>query len=372
MAEKRSFYEAVATLIGTIIGAGIFGIPYVVAKAGFLVGMVNFVVLGFMIMMINLYTGEIALRTKKTHQLVGFADIYLGKWGKWIMTFTSLFSIIGALIAYLIGEGEVLSAMFGGSAFMYSMIFFVIASTLIYFDLKVIKDSELWLNLVLLILILVICIVAIPSVNLQNLQSYDLSKIFLPYGVILFAFVGATAIPAMEVELKNNKKEMRKAILVGTLIPFIVYILFTISVVGVTGIKTTEVATVGLGEFFGKYMVFFGNLFPVLTMATSFFLLGLAMKWILHYDFKINKKLSWLITVSIPLILFLLGVNSFVGVIGFTGAIAGGIEGILLVLIAKMAKKKGEVEPAYSIPLPWIFAVILMLIFVLGLMFQFL
>ena len=35
---KLDFWEAVATVVGTIIGAGIFGIPYVVAKAGFLTG----------------------------------------------------------------------------------------------------------------------------------------------------------------------------------------------------------------------------------------------------------------------------------------------------------------------------------------------
>ena len=36
--EKR-FLEAVAVLIGIVIGAGVLGIPYVVAKAGFLTGL---------------------------------------------------------------------------------------------------------------------------------------------------------------------------------------------------------------------------------------------------------------------------------------------------------------------------------------------
>ena len=44
---KRKEYEAIALLVGTIIGAGILGIPYVVARAGFWTGIVNIVFLIF-------------------------------------------------------------------------------------------------------------------------------------------------------------------------------------------------------------------------------------------------------------------------------------------------------------------------------------
>ena len=373
MAKRGSwaFYYSIATLVGTIIGAGIFGIPYVVSKAGFLAGLINLIVLGFVVLMINLYTGEICLRTKKTHQLAGFAEIYLGKTGKMIMAFASVFGIIGALIAYLIGEGELLSAIFGGSPFFFSILFFVICSTLIYFDLKAIKKSEFFLGIFMLALVLTICAVSLFHVDLKNLSNFSLAQVFLPYGVILFAFVGASAIPEMEVIEQNEKKKLKKAILIGTLIPFLVYLLFMIAVVGVTGLQTTEVATIGLGKALGNYMVIFGNLFGVFSMSTSFLLLGLALKWMLHYDYKIPKALAWLITISIPLALFLIGVKSFIGVIGITGAVAGGIEGILIVLIAKKAKEKSEVEPAYTIGLSWIFAFILIILFTLGIIYQF-
>ena len=68
MVQKRTgFYEAIATLVGTTIGAGIMGIPYVVSKSGIVAGIIDIVLLGAVILMINLYVGEIALRTKKTH-----------------------------------------------------------------------------------------------------------------------------------------------------------------------------------------------------------------------------------------------------------------------------------------------------------------
>ncbi|MEM2956274.1 MAG: aromatic amino acid transport family protein [Candidatus Pacearchaeota archaeon] len=365
------FWEAVATLIGTIIGAGIFGIPYVVAKAGFLVGFINLVILGLVILMINLYLGEICLRTKEVHQLAGLAELYLGKIGKTVMAFSSFFGIVGALIAYLIGEGEVLSAIFGGNPFFFSILFFVIASILIYFDLSAIKKAEFYLSFFMVLLIVVIIVISLTKINIDNLMNFDLSKLFLPYGVILFAFIGAAAIPEMEIELKQNKKLLKKAIIIGSLIPFFIYLLFTIAVVGATGIHTTEIATIGLGNLFGRYMVLFGNLFPVFSMSTSFLILGLALKWMLHYDYKINKTAAWLLTCSIPLIAFLAGARSFINVIGITGAIAGGIEGILIVLITKKAKEKGKIKPEYDIPLRWVFAIILILLFVAGMIYQF-
>jgi len=55
--------EAIALLVGTIIGAGIFGIPYVIAQAGFLTGLITLGVLGTAVIILYLYLGEVILRT---------------------------------------------------------------------------------------------------------------------------------------------------------------------------------------------------------------------------------------------------------------------------------------------------------------------
>lgn len=60
-----------------VIGAGILGIPYVVAKAGFLTGLLDLIIIGLAVLVLNLYVGEIMLRTKEDHQLTGYAEKYL-------------------------------------------------------------------------------------------------------------------------------------------------------------------------------------------------------------------------------------------------------------------------------------------------------
>ena len=112
--KKRKFLSTAFTLIGTIIGAGILGLPYVFSKTGFFVGLFWLIFLGVILIFVNLYMGEVTLRTKSIHQLPGYSKKYLGKWGKRIMFFAVIFGIYSALLAYLIGEGQSFSKLFSG------------------------------------------------------------------------------------------------------------------------------------------------------------------------------------------------------------------------------------------------------------------
>ncbi len=140
---RHKFEMATATMIGTIIGAGVLGIPYVIAKSGFLYGTLLILVIGLAFLFLNLFAGEIVLRTKEQHQLTGYMEKYLGPWGKNLMMFSMVFGIYGALTAYLIGEGQVLKTIFGGSAWIYTLIFFVIVGIIIFRGAKAMGKVEL-------------------------------------------------------------------------------------------------------------------------------------------------------------------------------------------------------------------------------------
>jgi tyrosine-specific transport protein len=366
---KKHSLHAIATLVGCTIGAGILGIPYVVAKSGFLVGLIDLLVIGIAIIFLNLFVGEITLRTKEVHQLTGYAEKYLGINGKRLMSITMIFGNYSALTAYLIGTGQALFILFGiFSAFHFSLIYLAIMAILLYGSLELFENSELVFGSITLALILFIIGFAVfsNSFNSANLQYYDLSKVFLPYGVILFAFLGAISVPEMREELKNEKKSLKKCIIIGGLIPLVIYILFTLTVIGVDGVNTTQVATTGLGNVLGYKMILLTSIFAVINMTTSFLAIGLGLRCMYSYDFKLNKNLSWLLVWAVPLFAFSLGINNFIGVLGIAGALAGGIEGILIVLMYYEAKKKGDRKPEYSLNLPRFLGAFLTIFFVAG------
>ena len=170
--------------------------------------------------------------------------------------------------------------------------------------------------------------------------------------------------------LIRDKDSMKKAIIYGSLIPIFCYVLFAFVVVGINGLGTTEVATIGLGNVLGSGALILGNLFASLAMLTSFLTLGLAMKEIYMFDYKINKFWSWCLTVFVPLIIFLSGASSFIKVIGITGALAGGIDGALIVLMFWKAKLKGGRIPEYDLGKQKILGTILIGVFILGVIYQ--
>jgi len=365
---KKEVYKAIAVLVGTIIGAGVLGIPFAISQAGFLTGLAAIVLLGVVVLIINLSVGEVVLRTKGKHQLTGYAEKYLGSKGKFLMTVTMVVGITGALLAYIVGVGEALSAIFGVNPFWFSIGFFLVAISLIYYGIKSVSESELFLSGAVISLILVISLVAFFSgkMDFSNLTEFSLSKLFIPYGVILFAFIGAAAIPEMGEVLKNNKKEMKKAIFIGSLIPLFLYALFSFAIVGVFGDNVTEIATVGLGIEFGFLIVILANLFAVFAMTTSFLALGLALKEMYNYDYKLSEFTSLSLACFIPLALFLFGFKSFVTILRTTGVFAGGIEGALIVFMLWKAKKKSERKPEYSISVSKFLGMVLIAVFALG------
>jgi amino acid permease len=371
---RSKLFGATAILIGTIIGAGIFGIPYVVSKAGFAVGVFYIFFLGLAVFITTLCYGEVILRTKEPYQMSGYAEKYLGTLGKRALSFSLIFGIYGALLAYMIGVGDfanaLLSASLGGTPFLYTAIFFVLGSLIVFFGLKTVARFEKIMVLILILIVALIFVFGVANVRIENLTGFNAAYLFLPYGVILFAFTGATAVVDMRKTLAGEEKKLKKAIFIGHLIPLIVYLIFAFIVCGVAGKETSPEAIIGLSKFLGPKIFSLGALLGILTMSTSFLTLGLALKEIFMVDYKINKTTSWVLACFVPFIIFLLGLTSFIKIIGIVGAVTGGINGIIILLMYLKAKEKGEQTPAFSVKLPKSIIYISYLIFGLGILYQ--
>ena len=366
---NHKLLKSIATLSGAVIGAGIFGIPYVFSQAGFFTGLINLFFLGIVFLIVNLYVGEISLRTKGKHQIVGYAEKYLGKWGKTTMLITGMIAVYGALVAYATAEGEIFSTVFGINSLVASLVFIGVMIYIVYQGINSVTKWELYLNAGIIVIALVMFIICFFHINPENLTGFSLTKIFVPYGVIMFAFLGMEAIPDLRETLNSHKKLLKKSIIIGSLIPLAIYLLFTIAVLGVTGANTSEVATLELGNQLGNSILYLGNIFAIFAMATSFLVMALAMFWVYNVDYKI-KPLTTSLLVFIPTILLtIIKPGSFIQLLAISGAIAGGIQGILVILMHRKAVKMGKRKPEYSIKSYLLIDIIIGLVFILGVIF---
>jgi len=336
---------AIAILSGTIIGVGLFALPYVTLKVGFWVILGYFLALGALVILIHLFFGELALKTPDFKRLPGFAKIYLGNWGQIAAYTSTILGIFGALLAYLIVGGEFLTELFlpifGGSSLVYTLFYFVIAAGLIFFGIKAIAKVEFWGLVLFFIILFAIFFQGKLFITIENLfPSPDISYIFLPYGIILFSLWGAALIPEVEEMLGKEKNLLLKIIPIAILIPMVVYLFFIYLILGITGTQTTESALTGLRNVLGDGIVSLALIFGLLTTFTSFITLGLTLKKVFWYDLKIGKNIAFAITCFIPLVLFLIGIKQFIPIISFVGATMLGIDGILILLMYRKINPK--------------------------------
>ncbi len=344
---ERGVPKAIWTLVSVTVGAGIIGLPYVMWKAGFLTGLLVIIFVSVLMIFINLYLGEVLLRTRIKHQIAGLANIYLGKFGKHVtMLFESL-SIYGALTAYILGSGAALKAILGGDERLFSVVFFVLVALVIVFGINVFGYAEFILNPLKVLVVLILSLVLFKFVNFSNLTVFNVSNLLIPYGVAVFAFAGFSVIPEMNQEIRN-KINLKKAIIFGGIITFVVYILFSLAVVGSVGGNVTEVSTTSL-NLLGSKAFILANIFTIFAMTTAFVGLGFALKENYTLDYNTPNWVAWVLTILFPFLLFISNFGGFIFFLEITGTISLGFIFFLILLMHSKAKKLGDRKPEYEL-----------------------
>ncbi len=334
--------RAIAVLVGTTIGAGIFAIPYVTAKSGFLIGIFWLIVLTIITLFVNLAYGQVIVKTDGDHQLTGYGKIYFGNFGKWLSFTAILIGQYGALLAYIIGTGKFLGTVFNAPeySFLFSLVFFAVGAAILYFGLHLVSGLEGAIVCLMIVLVFILTILGLPQIQYSNL-IFDILhfEFILPFGIIFGALAGYAVIPEMEEVLRKKRQQLPKAIVIGTLIPAFIYLIFMFIVIGVCGAQTSEEAIAGLIPFFSPMIVKIGAFFGILAMGSSFLTLSFVLRETFFRDFSLPKRISWVLSTFPPFILFIFGARSFVGVLSATGTLMGFLTTALIFLFYLRSKK---------------------------------
>ena len=326
-----------------------------------------FVSITALIVFIQIIMGEISLKTPDRKRFPGFVKFYLGEWAEKTSMILMVVGILGILLAYLIIGADFLNAIFnpifGGGFNAYLLVYFLVCISVVYFGVKLVAKAEFWAIMLLFGALLFVFIKGFYHINLSNifLPAEDLSNwknLFLPYGAIMFALWGTGLIPEVEEMLKKKKKIFRKVIIIGTLIPAAVYLFFILLTLSITGSQTTDSALIGIRNVLGDGMISIVLFIGVITTFTSFATQALLLKEIFMYDLKIEEFPAWVFTCFPPLVLYLLGFNSFMDLINFVGGVFLGISGIMILMMyKKIGGKNIVIYPLY-------------LVFILGIIYE--
>ena len=345
--KPKNYFKAIAVMVGYIIGVGMFSLPYLISKAGVLTFFIFIIVLGLVQHLLHLIYANLIIVTKGYHRLPGYVGMYLGRDGKRLVFIAKMIGSYGALLAYIIITGiflhQLLSPIFGGSEFLYATVLFALEAMVIYFGIGMIARVELIMTGLLLLVVGLIVWQGWEVVNAENFTLLNWKYFLLPYGAMLFALDGSGSLPIVSKLLKRNRKAIKSVVQIGTFLPIVVIIVFTMTILGISGNQTTADALTGAGMIMGDGVILFALIFGILSMITSFFGVAESIRETLWWDYKFNKKFAWALAVFVPYILYILGLKNLINVISFAGAVAGGLCAIMLILVfRKLEKQKNK------------------------------
>jgi len=339
------FFYAVSILAGTMIGAGLFALPYITTRVGMWVILFYFLIIGLISTAIHHFFGDLALKTEDNLRLPSFAEIHLGSWAKKLTTCTGIIGLSGSILAYIILGGEFLSGLFepvfGGAAFEYSLLYWAVGAALIFFGIKAIEKIEL-LGILGFVMVLILILFRgwseMDAGTLLQIGEGFEGDLFLPYGAILFSLWGAALIPEVEEKLTGEKEKLKWVAPAGVGFAILIYLFFIFSIVSITGTETSQEGILGLMGHMDNGVIGLALIFGILATFTSFITLGLTLKKILWYDLGFNEKISWGVVAFAPISAFLIGIDSYIHVISFVGAMLLAVDAILITVMYQKYK----------------------------------
>jgi len=370
----RSFLLSAGLLVGSIIGAGIFSLPYVFLKSGFPAGIIYLSVLGICTFLIHLMYADTIARTSETHhRFPGYAKIYLGeKSGQLagIIVFLANFLTLTVYLILSISFFNLISPQF--PLYYKFLIFWLLGSLTIFLKIEKAAFFEiLTTSLTIAVIIAVFLAGYFYGLPAINSPSISLNNLALPFSPTLFSLLGLGAIPALLVYFREKNlpfNKIKRVLLISTLIVVVAYILFVIGISRLSG-TVSEDAVSGLIGNISPSILFFLGIFGVVSLLDSYMSVAFDAEKTMHYEWKLPKWLSKSFVVFLPPSLYFLGFQNFLSSIGVVGGILFSLWGIMTVLVwEKASASPCPTQIVEKIPAPVIY--FLLAVFTAGIVYE--
>ncbi|EKO3882066.1 amino acid permease [Vibrio metschnikovii] len=353
-------------IAGTTIGAGMLALPLASAGLGFSTALVIMLGLWALMAFTALLMVEIHQYSSQDATLHTLAKEILGTKGKWIATFAMLFLFYSLCAAYIAGGGGQFTqriSEFTGftiSAPTGALLFTVIVAAVVTIGTATVdKVNRLLFAGKIIAMIMVLTFLA-PNVTESYLLSMPLGQglIIASIPVIFTSFGFHGSIPAIVNYLDGHTPSLRKAIVFGSAIPLIIYILWQLATLGVVS-QAELVQNSGLSALIGTlarsaHQSGLGSMigiFADLALLTSFLGVSLGLFEFMGDTLRkkgagVNRFVASVATFTPPLLFALFYPQGFIMALGYA-AIALAVLAIFLPIAMVVRVRSQSSSPEY-------------------------
>ncbi|WMN88535.1 aromatic amino acid transporter [Vibrio parahaemolyticus] len=350
--SRSKVFGSTLIIAGTTIGAGMLALPLASAGIGFSTSLVIMLGLWALMAFTALLMLELHQYAESSATLHTLAKQILGQKGKWVASFAMLFLFYSLCAAYIAGGGAQFSERLAQwfdldiSGSTSTIIFTLIVTLVVTVGTGTVdKVNRVLFALKLLTMVAVLSFLA-PNVTQSYLLSMPIGQglIVAAIPVIFTSFGFHGSIPAIVNYLDGDTASLRKAVIVGSTIPLVIYIFWQVVTLGVVS-QDTLIENGGLSALIGQLSLTvhqsnLGNIvgvFADLALLTSFLGVSLGLFEFLGDTIKgssekPNRLIAALITFTPPLGFALFYPQGFIMALGYA-AIALAILAIFLPLV---------------------------------------
>lgn len=353
MSSNKNLVAGTLLVAGTTIGGGMLALPVLTSLGGFIPSILVYLICWLFMACTGVLFMEVALWMKKDSNIVTMAENTLGLFGKISAWLLYLFLFYCLTLAYVVGSGDMVSELFNRSfsETVGSVIFVGIFAPIVYFGPRVVGSLNFYLMLGLVALFCAFVFLGHSYVDESMLVHKDWIKSLsaLPIAFTAFAYQGI--VPTLVHYLDYNPRKIRFSIILGSFIPFVIYIIWQWLILGIVptfgpgglaeALSNGDNAVTPLKNFLDSpvfYVV--GQFFAFLALLTSFLGVTVGLLDFLADGLRVEKtpkmKLLLCFMIFIPPIVFgyfhpglFLQALDFAG--GFGSALLLGLLPVLMV-----------------------------------------
>lgn len=361
-------------MIGASIGGGMLALPVATASGGFYKAAI-LLILGWLFMTIcSLLVLEVNCWLPEGTNLISMAEKTLGVPGKvlaWISYCLVLYSV---LCAYTAGGGDLLHSFFADMhvnvpSRISNIIYVLLLGSIVWSGTHWVDYSNRALMSLKMGTLFIVLLLILPHTNPHKLINGPSSSLFGAALVAATSFTYSIMIPSMRDYLKSDIKQLRIAIIFGSTVPLICYLIWvyaiqsTVNTCGDHGlIKMANGQTVGaltnaLSHVAqSNWLTTFAHLFASICMFTTFLAASLALSDFLADGIKMRKHgkqkpVIYGLTFLPVLVILSFYPNIFIFGLKFAGAFCVVLVIILPTLMAWRGRYHRNIEQRpYTVP----------------------
>jgi tyrosine-specific transport protein len=354
---------------GTMIGAGMLAIPLVTASLGFVLASIITIIAWFFMLVTGLLFLEATLWMDKNANILSMSKRFLKNEGRAISGIIFIFLYYCLMVAYFSAGGPIFASFIESifqiklSGIMVYVIFGLIFGSIVGVGIKFVDRVNYILMVALILSYLAIVFSTSSYVSFDKLTTSSWKNFFFAAPVLFTSFGYHNVIPSLTFHFNENKKIMKYGIIIGSIIPLIVYLIWQFLIIGSVPLNVIEntlkqgkpITDALLNITNIAWLKQFSKLFSLFAIITSMLGVSFSVVDFLGDGLKLKRHgkdrfFLTLLTFIPPFILASLDPSIFVVAIGIAGGFGEAyLNGILPALLVYRGRYSEKIKSSFRV-----------------------